>query len=77
MSKDTKAHIGPMLGVLRPGEDGHKRITRSEDFTVVGGSEEAHAAARETAIKLDEGLNRKGREVTFREFCDIVREATE
>jgi hypothetical protein len=44
--------------------DQHKRITRGEGFSLVGGSEETHERMTETVIKTTEDLSRKGRTIT-------------
>lgn len=51
-----------MLGLGLNGNDGHKRITQSENFTVAGGSQETHERITETLIKTEEALKRKGRD---------------
>jgi hypothetical protein len=50
-----------LLGIGLDNDDGHQRITRSEDFSVVGGSEQTHEKLTETAIKTVEDLSRKGK----------------
>jgi hypothetical protein len=49
-----------LLGIGLDGDDGHRRITRAEKFSVVGGSEETHARMTETLIKTVEALRRNG-----------------
>lgn len=49
-----------LLGIGLDGDDGHKRLTRAEKFSVVGGSEETHARMTETLIKTVENLRRVG-----------------
>lgn len=67
-----KAHL---LGVGLDNEDGHKRITRAEDFSLVGGSAETHERMTETAVKTFEELRNRGKtihEVDPRELADIL-----
>jgi hypothetical protein len=69
-----------MLGVGLDGQDGHVRVTKGENFRLVGGSEETHERMTETAVKVNEKLRRKGKEleeVSGEEFADIVRESME
>lgn len=73
--KDQKTLVMGAIGIAGPTNDGHTRITRGKKFVVVGGTEEAHAKTRETAIKIDEKLRAKGYEVSRSEFRDIVQEA--
>jgi len=72
--------IEKLYGVAPPSEDGHIRITRSEDFEVVGGSQEHHEKMREIAIKVDEGVKKTGRriqEVSSKELVKRIIDATE
>lgn len=67
-----------MLGVGLDNRDGHKRITKGENFCIAGGSEETHEKMTETVIKVNEKLATKGKaleEVSREEFADLVREA--
>ena len=57
--------------------DGHKRLTTGENFALVGGSEETHAVMTEKAIKINEKLKARGKqleEVSHEEFDDIAHE---
>jgi len=57
--------------------DGHKRITKGENFALYGGSKETHEKMTETTIKINERLRKRGNamcEVTCEEFEDIARE---
>ena len=53
-----------LLGIGLDASDQHKRITRGEGFSLVGGSEETHERMTETVIKTTEDLSRKGRTIT-------------
>jgi hypothetical protein len=64
-----------MLG-LGLDSDGHKRLTTGPNFALVGGSEETHALMTEKAVKINEKLASKGKQledVTSEEFEDIVQ----
>ena len=52
-----------LLGLGFDNKDGHKRYTKGEDFVLMGGSEETHEKMTETAIKVNEKLARKGRNI--------------
>jgi hypothetical protein len=72
-SKDAKAVL---LGVGLD-SDGHKRITKGPNFALVGGTQETHEAMTEKAIKINEKLARRGKqlhEVSSEEFDDIAQE---
>ncbi len=67
-----------ILGLGLDNEDGHKRLTRGKNFVLYGGSEETHASMQETAVKVNEQLDRRGKrleDVSPRELLDIFREA--
>jgi len=58
--KQTRAHL---LGIGLDNQDGHKRITRAESFSIVGGSEETHDKMTETLLKTCEDLKKSGSSV--------------
>jgi len=66
-----------LLGVGLDNEDGHLRVTRGENFHLVGGSEDTHATMQEKAVKFNEKLRERGRrleEVSKDEFRDIAHQ---
>ncbi len=64
-----RAHL---LGVGLDNDDGHKRITRAEKFSVFGGSEETHDKMTETLVKTFEDLKKRGRELEESDPGEIV-----
>ena len=63
-----------MLG-LGLDSDGHKRLTTGPNFVLAGGSQETHEVMTEKAIKINEKLAARGKqleEVTGEEFDDIA-----
>lgn len=55
--------------------DGHKRVTTGSNFALVGGTEGTHEAMVEKAVKINEHLKRRGKdlsEVSGEEFDDIA-----
>ena len=65
-----------MLGVGLD-SDGHKRITKGENFALVGGTEETHEKMTETAVKINEKITSRGKrleEVSHEEFDDIAHD---
>ena len=55
--------------------DGHKRLTTGPNFALVGGTQETHDAMTEKAIKINEKLAAKGKQledVTRDEFDEIA-----
>jgi len=68
-----------MLGLGLDSKDGHARITKGENFCLLGGSEETHERMTETAIKVNEKLSAKGKrleDVSSSEFTDILMESS-
>ncbi len=64
-----------LLGLGLDAEDGQKRITRGPNFLLAGGSQETHGQMQETAIKINEHLDRRGKQladVSVNELRDIV-----
>ena len=54
-----------------------KRITRGPNFVLAGGTRETHGVMQETAIKINEQLDRKGKQladVSMNELRDIVED---
>ncbi|MES1213151.1 MAG: hypothetical protein ABUL64_01055 [Singulisphaera sp.] len=69
-----------LLGLGLDNEDGHTRLTRGENFVLYGGSQDTHAQMQETAMKLNEKLERRGQrleDVSPRELREIFREIHE
>ena len=62
MKPNKKPQAG-LLGLGLDNQDGHKRITKSERFAILGGSEETHSRMTETMIKTFETLDREGKEL--------------
>ncbi len=57
--------------------DGHKRITQGDNFMLVGGSLETHEQMTEKALKINEKLKARGKQletVSREEFDDIAHE---
>ena len=57
--------------------DGHKRLTTGPNFALVGGSQETHEEMTEKAIKINEKLADRGKqleEVSGEEFDEIAQE---
>ncbi len=57
--------------------DGHKRVTTGPNFALVGGTKDTHEQMTEKAVKINEKLKAKGKqlhEVSHDEFDDIAHE---
>ncbi len=78
-SKGKKPHTAGILGVGLDNDDGHRRITTGEQFTLVGGSEQTHDRMTETMMKTFEELKRRDRRlesVDPHELAEIVHKST-
>jgi hypothetical protein len=78
--KTKEPTVGGVLGVGLDGSDGQKRITRTEEMVLVGGSQETHERMQEVAIRFGEALEKRGKklpETSVREVIDLLREAHE
>jgi hypothetical protein len=78
MANSSKSARGKalLLGVGLD-SDGHKRVTRGSNFALVGGTQETHEQMTEKAIKINEKLKARGKqleEVSREEFDDIAGE---
>lgn len=65
-----------MLGVGLD-TDGHKRVTTGDNFALMGGSKDTHEQMTEKAIKINEKLKARGKQleqVSHEEFDDIAHE---
>ena len=74
--KPRSAHL---LGVGLDNEDGHKRLTTAEKFTIVGGSDETHGRMTETVVKTFEELKARGKpleRVEPQELAEIIHKST-
>ena len=75
---DEQPQVVGFLGVGLDNRDGHKRVTRSEGFLLIGGSEATHEEMQDTAIRFEEALRRLGRaldEATVEEALDLLRDS--
>lgn len=74
-----KAARKALLGLGLDNEDGHKRITTSEQFLLLGGSSETHERMTETVVKTLEELKNRGKglnEVESEELTEIIHRST-
>jgi len=72
--KKSRSHL---LGVGLDNDDGHRRLTRAEDFSIVGGSAETHERMTETVAKTFEEIQRRGKTLNStapKELAEMLRE---
>jgi hypothetical protein len=60
-SKQKSPQVAAIIGLGLDNEDGHKRITKAEEFLLLGGSEETHERMQDVAIRVTESLKDKGK----------------
>lgn len=79
MIDNTKNNSVLLLGVGLDNQDEHRRITKGDNFYLVGGSAETHDRMTETAIKFNEKLSKRGKslhELSKDEFVDLMHEVS-
>jgi hypothetical protein len=77
--REVSPKVAGVLGIGLDASDGHKRITRGQDFLLAGGSEETHSRMQETMIKVTEKLGDRGkriRDASPEEIRDLLGEAS-
>ena len=75
---DQGRQVVGFLGVGLDNQDGHQRLTRTENFLLVGGSAETHERMQDTAIRFGEALQKRGKtlpEASPEEALDLLRDA--
>jgi len=68
---------GPVHGIGLDNSDGHVRITKMENFRLLGGSQETHEHMQEKAIRFNERLKRHDKRVTdlsVKQFVELAGE---
>jgi hypothetical protein len=76
--RKRRPKVAAIVGLGLDGQDGHRRVTRTEQMVLVGGSAETHELMQETAIRFGEELEKRGKtlpETSVREAIDLLREA--
>jgi len=77
-SRPAEPTVAGFLGVGLDNPDGHRRVTETDNFLLVGGSAETHERMQETAAHFEEALDKRGKrleEVSAREALDLLRDA--
>ena len=76
MANPAKKRKAILLGVGLD-TDGNRRVTTGPNFALVGGTEETHEGMTEKAMKINEKLKKRGKQledVSEKEFADIAGE---
>ena len=77
-NKDRKS--AALLGLAFDNDDGHTRLTRGQNFVLCGGSHDTHAMMQETALKINEHLDNRGKrleDVSVGELREICRDVSD
>ena len=80
MKANSESKSAAILGLAFDNDDGHTRLTRGKNFVLLGGSQDTHAVMQETAIKVNERLDKSGtrlEDVSIRELRKVFREVSE
>lgn len=67
-----------IVGLGLDGADGETRVTRNENFLLVGGSQETHERMQDASIRFNEALEARGKrleETEPEEALDLLRDA--
>ena len=78
--EQNKPEVLGLLGVGIDNADGHKRVTRSEEFLLVGGSKETHENMQDIAMRFSDSLKKKGKrlpETPVEEVIDLLHKAVD
>ncbi len=70
-----------LLGLGLDKDDDQTRVTRGKNFLLWGGSKDTHATMQETALKINEKLDQRGKRLEdvsikeLRDICDEVKDS--
>jgi hypothetical protein len=76
----SKPEVVGLIGVGLDNQDEHKRVTRSDEMLLVGGSEETHEKMQDVAIRFSEELKNRGKnlsEASVDEVIDLLHKASD
>ncbi len=77
--RDEDVKRAHLLGLGLDNDDGHKRITQSEEFSIIGGSQETHDKMTETVVKTFEDIKKNGKSlgtVEPKELSELIEKNT-
>ena len=77
-NESDKPQVVGLLGVGFDNKDGHKRITKGDEFVVIGGSEETHEQMQDVVIRFEESLQDRGKrlqDASEKEVMDLLFKA--
>jgi hypothetical protein len=68
----SKPQVIGLLGVGLDNSDGHKRITRSEEMVLIGGSAETHEKMQDVAIRFSQSLKERGKKLPEASPAEVI-----
>jgi hypothetical protein len=74
----SERRVAGLLGLAFDAADGHKRITRGNNFLLAGGSEQTHGLMRDTILRVNEELDARGldlADVSVDELRELLNDA--
>jgi hypothetical protein len=74
----VKREVIGLLGVGLDNKDEHRRITRSDEFLLIGGSKETHENMQDIAVRFWESLRSRGKslpDTTVEEVIELLHKA--
>lgn len=74
---DVSKHRAMLLGLGLDNDDGHVRVTKGENFHIVGGSRDTHEEMQEKCIKFNEKLDTRGKQLEELEKTEFLEIASE
>ena len=57
----ARQRVTGLLGLGLDASDGHQRMTKGEDFVLLGGSEETHGRMQDLVVRMNERLKHRGK----------------
>jgi hypothetical protein len=78
--KRKKQQVLGFLGVGLDNQDGHQRLTRTENFLLFGGSQETHEQLQDVSIRFNESLKERGKrlpDASVEEIVDLLHRAAD
>jgi hypothetical protein len=78
--KRKKQQVLGFLGVGLDNQDGHQRLTRTEHFFLIGGSQETHEHMQDVSIRFNASLKEHGKrlqDASVEEVVDLLHHAAD
>lgn len=79
-SDQKQSKDAALLGIGLDSQDEETRLTKGENYLLVGGSQQTHEIMQETAVRVNEQLEKRGKRLADlepNEFRDVMAEAVE